>query len=330
MIMIIKYKKFKIFIKNPKINPENGKRLIFGKTNYNNYVDLCKIYGYIISDEDEDDEDDEDDNYSDIIFTKIRDIDIKILLDLDDYDLNKVCRTNKYVNSLCNDDYFWKFKLDNLIGMDLFPTNLRNQGKEIYQDIKKNQKYIDITSDLSINLGEKLQYIANWAIINNYPSIIDSLLTAKLVNHINQDDMDESAFRGNIEVLNVLADHIRRSSSSNNPAMLKYLSKGLFPNVKGANLAALNNQYDVLDLLKKFNIHPDYNYTDINLKPYIKYAIEIKDDELLAKLEDIEHENAKLRSASISLTKTQKFTIVSLLRPPIPIIHRQLYYPLKK
>jgi len=321
------------FIKNPKINPENGKRLIFGKTNYNNYVELCKTYGYIISDEDEDDDysdHDDYDDYSSTIFTNIRDIDIKILLDLDDYDLNKVCQTNKYVSSLCNDDYFWKFKLDNLIGMDLFPTDLRNEGKEIYSYLKKNLKNIDITSELSRNLGDKLHYIANWAIINNYPSIIDLLLTAKLVKHIDQDNMNESAFRGNIEVLNVLANHIRRSSSSNNPAMLKYLSKGLFPNVKGANLAALNNQYEVLDLLKEFGVYPDYTYKYTNLKPYMDYASKIGDNELLIKLKEIESENIKLLGASTSLPKTPKFTIVPLLRPPIPIIRRQLYYPLKK
>ena len=45
--------------------------------------------------------------------------------------------------------------------------------------------------------------------------------------------------------------------------MLKYLYKGIFPDIKGASLAYLSQQYEVLDLLKEFNIHPDYNYTDL-------------------------------------------------------------------
>jgi len=314
------------FIKNPKINPENGS--ILDKNDYDDYIELCKEYGYIISDEDDNYDEDDYNDYSDYddydeSFTKIKDIDIKILLNLNDQELNKVCRTNKYINSLCNDDYFWKFKLDDLIGMDLFPTDLRNQGKEIYQKIKKNM--ISISSDfsyLSSIRQRKLDYIFNWALINNYPSIIDLLITLKLIKNIGSDGMNEAAFRGNIEALNVVANHIRRSSSSNSPAMLKYLSKGFFPDVKGANLAALNNQYEILDLLKEFGVYPDYTYKYANLKPYMGYASKTGDNELLTKLKDIESENIKLINANISPNFSQS---KNLIPPPrAPILRRPL------
>jgi hypothetical protein len=300
------------FINNTKINPENGKRLIFGKTNYNNYIKLCQKYGYIISDDENDDyenddyenndyenndyenndyenndyENDDNDDYENITFTKIKDVNIKILLELDDYELNKICQANKYINTLCNDDYFWKFKLDQLVGMTLFPIDLRNKGKEIYTNFKNfldKQKIIEFPYDEYSDLLSKLEqdkfdYLSNWATKNNYPSVLNLLIQLKHFPHLEYINL--AALKGNIEVLNVLGNYIKKLSPSNNPVMLKYLSKDIFPNVKGANLANLNKQYEVLDLLKEFNIHPDYNYDDL-----VQYAddmyFKFRDDELL-------------------------------------------------
>ena len=35
-----------------------------------------------------------------------KDTDFLVLLELNDYELGKVCQVNKYVQSLCNDDFF--------------------------------------------------------------------------------------------------------------------------------------------------------------------------------------------------------------------------------
>lgn len=40
--------------------------------------------------------------------TKIRDVDLKILSELDDRDLLNYCRTHKYGNELCNNEDFWR------------------------------------------------------------------------------------------------------------------------------------------------------------------------------------------------------------------------------
>ncbi len=40
-------------------------------------------------------------------FTKIKDVDLNILQGLEDSDFEKVCRVNKYVNSLCGEESFW-------------------------------------------------------------------------------------------------------------------------------------------------------------------------------------------------------------------------------
>ena len=37
----------------------------------------------------------------------IKDVDIKIINQLNDHELGKVCQVNKYVNSLCKDETFW-------------------------------------------------------------------------------------------------------------------------------------------------------------------------------------------------------------------------------
>lgn len=41
-------------------------------------------------------------------FTKIKDVDIKILNELNDKDLISVCQSNQYANSLCNEDDLWR------------------------------------------------------------------------------------------------------------------------------------------------------------------------------------------------------------------------------
>ena len=40
--------------------------------------------------------------------SKIRDVDLKILSELDDHDLLNYCRTHKYGNELCNNEDFWR------------------------------------------------------------------------------------------------------------------------------------------------------------------------------------------------------------------------------
>ena len=44
--------------------------------------------------------------------SKIRDVDLKILSELDDYDLLNYCKTHKYGSELCNNEDFWRNRVE--------------------------------------------------------------------------------------------------------------------------------------------------------------------------------------------------------------------------
>ena len=79
------------------------------------------------------------------VFTKIRDVDLKILQQLNDKELPLVCSVNKYVAELCNDENFWLTRLLN---------------KEVYtleeiRDFKGNFTYKEIYRHLFLNEYEQ-------------------------------------------------------------------------------------------------------------------------------------------------------------------------------
>ena len=79
------------------------------------------------------------------VFTKIRDVDLKILQQLNDKELPLVCSVNKYVAELCNDENFWLTRLLN---------------KEVYtleeiREFKGNFTYKEIYRHLFLNEYEQ-------------------------------------------------------------------------------------------------------------------------------------------------------------------------------
>lgn len=44
-------------------------------------------------------------------FTGIKDVDLKIISQLEDHEIGKVCQANKYVSRLCEDESFWLNRL---------------------------------------------------------------------------------------------------------------------------------------------------------------------------------------------------------------------------
>ena len=50
------------------------------------------------------------------MLTGNKNIDIKILNELEDVDLVKFCQVNKQVNSICNDQVFWMNRVFNRFG----------------------------------------------------------------------------------------------------------------------------------------------------------------------------------------------------------------------
>ena len=47
------------------------------------------------------------------LFTGVKDIDFKILQELDDVDLTNICLVNTYINDICKDETFWRNRLLN-------------------------------------------------------------------------------------------------------------------------------------------------------------------------------------------------------------------------
>ena len=93
-------------------------------------------------------------------FTGVKDIDFKILMNLDDSELGKVCQTNKYLNSLCKDNTFWFNKIHNKLGISFedikkFTIYLRNKHHlNTYIWIKEKEK---ILNSLLVNIWKNLE-----------------------------------------------------------------------------------------------------------------------------------------------------------------------------
>ena len=75
-----------------------------------------------------------------------KDVDLKIISELNDFELGKVCSANKYVNKLCNDENFWRNRTVSKYGKYL------GDAKEIFSkyNVTNWQKYYkDLTKQLS-------------------------------------------------------------------------------------------------------------------------------------------------------------------------------------
>lgn len=88
----------------------------------------------------------------------IRDLDEMIGIILDIKTLHALCVTNKYMNNLCNDDYFWtrKFEYHNL-PKPKFKLTSSCHYIVIYKNTCKIMKYIDHvlkTEDIRISCNE--------------------------------------------------------------------------------------------------------------------------------------------------------------------------------
>lgn len=73
--------------------------------------------------------------------TGIYEIDLEILLQVPDESLPSICRTNSYINNICNDEYFWGQKLVQKGWQDLFP-NSGLTNRELYIHLKTNGGYL--------------------------------------------------------------------------------------------------------------------------------------------------------------------------------------------
>ena len=69
------------------------------------------------------------------MFTKIKDVDLRILSELEDRDLLNVCLTNKYANKICQDEHFWRNRLVSQYGDKVFKYRPDMSWKNYYMQI---------------------------------------------------------------------------------------------------------------------------------------------------------------------------------------------------
>lgn len=76
-------------------------------------------------------------------FTGNKDVDMTILNILDDRELGKVCQVNKYANSLCHVDLFWKNRFDVKFGKILKSNEVEEfkRNKRKYENWETFYKY---------------------------------------------------------------------------------------------------------------------------------------------------------------------------------------------
>lgn len=96
------------------------------------------------------------------IVTGIPEIDFNILLSLSDEDLMELCYIDTYINTLCNDNYFWFLKIKQIYPTLPLPEEYKNNLKQLYYDINTLHKLIDFAIEISD------QSILNWLILNHY------------------------------------------------------------------------------------------------------------------------------------------------------------------
>ena len=103
--------------------------------------------------------------YNQPILTGYKDVDIKILLNLTDDVLNNICLVNQYAQSLCQYNYFWYLKINQLYP-DLPIPKYVSDYKKFYLKFKKINNLIEIDD-------QDIQY---WLIINHYNDYTDAFL----------------------------------------------------------------------------------------------------------------------------------------------------------
>jgi len=69
-------------------------------------------------------------------------LDFQILLQLTDEELQNMCQTNSYLNTICRDDYFWQLRSEKYLWQFLHLRELFSSWFEFYHEIFYNSLYL--------------------------------------------------------------------------------------------------------------------------------------------------------------------------------------------
>ena len=159
------------------------------------------------------------------MLTGNKDVDRKILNELEDKDLVNVCQTNKKANSLCNDQVFWMNRVFDRFGyvggniLRKYKGTDRSWSEYYINDLRK----INLTNAQNyLNRGSIKDRLDHVVIALNFPNSITNLIyPMKMV----------SAY-GNLDILKYLVSHGVDIQVDNNVALRLASRKGNLDVVK--------------------------------------------------------------------------------------------------
>lgn len=207
--------------------------------------------------------------------THIPEITSQILLPLSYVDLMNICKTNKDLNKICQDDHFWKLKVERDYGTiaDDKPSN-----------ITYRQQYLDLMTikDPNEAVEQGRLDILKWLSQNNiYPNedgVYEAIRHGQLKTlqwlvqtagaNINQNDVNDAAAHGQLAILRWLAqeknlypnrDGVNWATQTGQLEALKWVAQtiGLYPDQDDADDAAANGHLEILTWLAQHNIYPN-------------------------------------------------------------------------
>jgi hypothetical protein len=181
----------------------------------------------------------------------------QILLSLPYKDLISACLTNKDFNKVCQDEYFWKLKVERDYGMltQYKPT-----------DITYSQQYIDLL-DAKDPHPKPISDAARKDQLELSRLLAQGGFNGMMVVNLDQQNANEAARNGRLDILQWLSQHniypdragTHYAAVRGHLEVLKWLAQmGKFsPTQKTANDAASYGQLEVLKLLAQHNTYPN-------------------------------------------------------------------------
>lgn len=157
------------------------------------------------------------------LMTDFPEIMMQILLPLDYESLINACQTNKDLDAICQDQYFWKLKVEHDYG---------SVTKDKPTNISYRQQYFDLV------IIDNQEDAANDAAENGRLDILKWLAQRGVYPDV-EIGVDLAAINGHLEVLKWLAQH------------------NIYPDQEGVNGAAEKGYLEVLKWLAQRNLHPD-------------------------------------------------------------------------
>ena len=182
-------------------------------------------------------------------FTDVYDINKEILLGLDYQTLGRACRANASINTICEDDRFWREKVRRDFGVEKYkPEEITYQRQ--YRELVKATNYVPAIKDNRLDILIALEK----------KGIALSREEDYLIDHVNR-----AAGEGHLQVLEWLAVRnilptkrgVDYAAENGYLQVLEWLAtRNILPTRAGAVMAAENGHLEVLKWLATMNILP--------------------------------------------------------------------------